>query len=87
MKTTFRGHLLGSNLGGNDEGQDSEGSSRLGSLMEVTEGLRKWAVLRMGLFSPESETMSSFLSSMMESDCSAIVGDRESQRKSKRDKR
>lgn len=42
--------------------------------MEVTEGLRKWAVLGDGFLSPVGETMSSSLSSKMVSGGSSIVG-------------
>lgn len=61
-------------MGGREEGE-SEGSSKIGSFMEVTEGWRKWAGLRVGLLSPvgESETMSSSLKSMILSDGSSAI--------------
>lgn len=67
---------MGSNVGGKDE-RESEGSSRTGSSLKVAEGLRKWAVLSMGILQPESETISSFLSLMMDSGGFAIVEGRE----------
>jgi hypothetical protein len=64
-------------VGGREVGE-SEGSSKIGSFMEVTEGWGKRACLRVGLLSPvgESETMNSSLKSTMLllSDGSVIVG-------------
>lgn len=59
---TFNGHFVGLKAGGSGE-RASEGAS--GSLMEAAVGLKKWAILKIGLLSPISETMSSSLSSMM----------------------
>lgn len=59
----MRDDLLGSKEG--EEEKKDEGISQTGPSMEVTEGLMKWAILRVGLLSPTGETMKSFLDSIV----------------------
>lgn len=73
---THTGQFLGSNMGGREE-RECEGRSKIGPLMEVTEGFRKWAVLKVGLPSPVGEIMSSFLVSVMAFDGSSIIDDKQ----------
>ena len=60
-------------MGGREE-EKSEGSSKIGSSVKVTEGLRKWAGLRVGLWSPMGKTMNSSLNLKMVFGVSVIVG-------------
>ena len=59
-------------MGGSEEGE-SEGSSKIVSSVRFTDGLRKWAGLRVGLWSPMGKTMSSSLKLKMAFGGSAIV--------------
>ncbi|KAK7856315.1 hypothetical protein CFP56_023635 [Quercus suber] len=64
LNVSFKGHFEGSKVGGREE-EKSEGSSKIGSSVKVTEGLRKWAGLRVSLWSPMGKTMNSSLNLKM----------------------
>lgn len=70
---TFKGHFDGLEVVG--KAKDERGCEGSLSMEVVTEGLRKWDVLKVCFF-PSSviETMYSSLSSMMVSDCFSIAG-------------
>lgn len=63
-------------MGGREDGE-SEGSLKIDSFVETMEGFRKRAGLKVGLWSPMDETMSSSLTSMISSDSPVIVGSQE----------
>ena len=73
LKFIFRGHSLGSKAEGRE---DREHVGGLGTdlVLVATVGLRKWAVLRVGLLSPANDTICSSLTSSMVSFTSSIHG-------------
>ena len=76
MNVSFKGHFDGSKVGGREEGE-SEGNSKIGSSEKVAEGLRKWAGLIDGLWSPMGGTISSSLNLKMVFSGSVIVAGEE----------
>jgi hypothetical protein len=63
LKWNFKGHSFGLKT---EEADDENGlTSKAGSSMVFAIGLRKWAVLRVGLLSPAGESMKSSLTSMI----------------------